>query len=568
MRTKREALRALVTVALASGAAAALGLARVHRAAPAPVRTIVASIRAEPRSFNRYVARDLTTTVVTYLTQASLVRVNHTTDRLEPELAASWDLLPDQRTYRLHLRPNVRFSDGMPFTADDVAFSFRAIYDPESGSLLADSLLVGGQPLAVTADDAKTVTIRFPAPFGPGLRILDGVPMLPRHRLAQALAAGTFASAWSVSTSPSEVAGLGPFRLVSYQPGQRLTFERNPLFWAAAGGGPAPTVDRMVLEIIPDQASESLRLQSGAIDFTESEIRASDYAAVKRATDAGTLRLSDLGVGLDGDLLWMNLKRTGVDDRPWLRTTEFRRAVSRAVDRDAFVRTVYLGAAVPGYTLVSPGNRDWYVDQPAPAFDVPHARERLASLGLADRNGDGLLEDAAGRPVRFALLTQGGNTSLERGAAFIRESLAHVGVTVDVVTLDAGALVDRIMSGAYDAAYFRLLTTDTDPTLNSDFWLTSGSAHVWNPTQRTPATEWEREIDRLMIDLSTTIDPARRKALFTDVQRIVAREVPALCFAFPRMSYAMNTRVAHATPAAFRPPVLWNPSAINLRPES
>ena len=83
--------------------------------------------------------------------------------------------------------------------------------------------------------------------------------------------------------------------------------------------------------------------------------------------------------------------------------------------------------------------------------------------------------------MHFTLLTQKGNTSLERGASVIRESLAHVGVRVDVVGLEVGALIQYMMSGNYEAAYFRLLTTDTDPALNSDFWLSSGSAHVWNP---------------------------------------------------------------------------------------
>lgn len=113
--------------------------------------------------------------------------------------------------------------------------------------------------------------------------------------------------------------------------------------------------------------------------------------------------------------------------------------------------------------------------------------------------------------------------------------------------------------------YFRLLTTDPDPALNADFWLSSGSAHVWNPSQRTPATRWESEIDGLMDQVSTTLDPGQRRALFAEVQRIMAREGPVLCFAFPRLAFAMTTRVTNATPAPFRPPVLWNPAVIGVR---
>ena len=88
---------------------------------------------------------------------------------------------------------------------------------------------------------------------------------------------------------------------------------------------------------------------------------------------------------------------------------------------------------------------------------------------------------------------------------------------------------------------------------------------MWNPGQRTPATAWETEIDRLMREVATSLDPARRKESFAAVQHIVAREVPVLCFAFPRFTVAVSSRVANPTPAPFRPPILWNADAIGVR---
>ncbi len=534
---------------------------------PPAGETLVASIRGEPRSFNRYTARDLTTVVITFLTQAGLVRIDHTTNRLEPELAESWELLPDHLTYRLKLRPGLRFSDGEPFSSDDVVFSFRAIYDKHGDSVLAETLQVRGEPLIVVAENATTVTIRFPSPFGPGLRLLDGVPMLPRHRLEPSLVRGQFGSAWRAATPPSEIAGLGPFLLRRYDPGERLVFDRNPLYWRREGGRRLPAVDHVVLEVVPDQAAEQLQLETGAIDLTQSELRPSDYAALRRAADRGRMTLTELGLGLDGDLFWFNLTSAKAKDARsrWLQHPAFRRAVAHAVNRDTFVDVVYFGAAVPGYTVVSPGNKEWHTDTPAPRYDVGEAKRLLASLSLSDRTADGTLHDREGVPVRFTLLTQKGNTSLERGAAVIRDSLAPLGIRVDVVELEVGALVQHLMKGDYDAAYFRLVTTDGDPALNLDFWLSSGSAHVWNPEQPHPSTEWEQRIDALMEQLSTTLDPPRRHELFADVQRIMAREMPALCFAFPRLWVAMGSRVTHATPAAFRPPVLWNPAVISMR---
>jgi len=530
-----------------------------------PTDTLVASIRAEPRSFNRYMARDLTTTVLTFLMHGALVRIDRVTNELQPELAARWELLPDQRTYRLQLRPNVRFSDGAAFSADDVVFSFRAIYDRAVGSVLADTLQVHGQPLTVTAEDAATVVIRFPSPFAPGLRMLDGVPIYPRHRLEPALAAGKFRAAWGPSAPPSDIAGLGPFTLRRYEPGQRLTFDRNPYYWQR--GDQRPRLAHLVLEVVTDQAAELLQLETGGIDLTQSELRPSDVPALKRAVAAGRVAVTDAGIGLDGDLFWLNLTSAKAKDSRsrWLQNSIFRRAIAQSIDRRAFVDTVYLGEAVAADSIVSPGNRLWHASARPPEYDVASARRLLGSLGLSDRNGDAMLEDADGHPVRFSLLTQKGNTSLERGASVIRDSLAHIGVQVDVVPLDVGALIDYVMRGNYDAAYFRLLTTDTDPALNLDFWLSSGSAHMWNPEQRAPATAWEAEIDALMEQVSTESNIDRRRELFVDVQRIMAREVPVLCFAFPRLPIAVNSRVVDGMPAPFRPPLLWNPAVIGVR---
>jgi peptide/nickel transport system substrate-binding protein len=182
-----------------------------------------------------------------------------------------------------------------------------------------------------------------------------------------------------------------------------------------------------------------------------------------------------------------------------------------------------------------------------------------------DQNRRGVRTDDAGTPARFTIITQTGNTSLERGAAFIRDALKEVGVQVDVVPLEVNALVARIMSRDYDAAYFRLLTSDTDPALNLDFWLSSGSAHVWNPEQAKPATEWERRIDGLMLEMSSTLDGDRRRRLFGEVQQIWAADLPVICFAFPRSWLAMNPRIRNATPALFRPPVLWNATMLGVR---
>jgi peptide/nickel transport system substrate-binding protein len=144
----------------------------------------------------------------------------------------------------------------------------------------------------------------------------------------------------------------------------------------------------------------------------------------------------------------------------------------------------------------------------------------------------------------------------------VHDDLAALGITVDVVGLDVGALVQRFLANNYDAVYFGVYETDTDPALQLDFWLSSGSAHLWNFGEKTPATRWEAQVDELMRRQVAEPDQAARKKLFDEVQRIFAEHLPVLRFVAPRIYVAMSARVSHATPALQRPQVLWNPEVL------
>jgi peptide/nickel transport system substrate-binding protein len=524
---------------------------------------IVASMRTEPRTFNRFMQRDTSTDLISNLTQAKLVRINRATQDVEPWLAESWTRSDDGLRYTVKLRQGVVFSDGQPFTADDVVFSFEAVYDAKTASTLADSLQTGGKKLTVTAIDPHTVVIAFAAPFAPGLRLLDNLPILPKHLLEPALRSGTFGSAWSLSTPPSELAGLGPFVLAEYVPGQRLVLNRNPRYFRKAGDGvQLPYLDGVTIEIVPDQNAELLRLAAGQLDMMTSEIAPEAYAAIKRAADEGRLHLLDLGVAYVADSFWVNLRpgALGADPRAaWLQKDELRRAISMAVDRKAFADTVFFGAGVPEYGPETEANKKWYwPGVPKTPHDPDGAKKILASIGLVDRNGDGVLEDSANRPARFTLLTQKGRPALERGSAVIRDELRKIGVVVDVVALDGNALIQRIVSAKYDAVYFNPDMSDTDPAITPDFWFSFGEAHFWNMAEKTPATEWERRIDELMTRQIASPEEAERTRLFIEVQKIFAEHLPVVYFAAPRVYVAASSRVTNLMPAVSKPQFLWS----------
>ena len=536
-----------------------------------PGGQLVVSVRGEPQSFNGFVKRDVSTALVTLLTQAPLVRVNRATGDLEPWLAESWTRSEDGLQYTVKLRPNVTFADGHPLRSDDVVFSLAAAYDEKNGSVIGDTLAVAGRHLVPTALDPLTVVITFPTPFGPGLRLLDNLVILPKHKLAAALSDGTFGRVWATGVPPGQMTGLGPFVLAEYAPGQRMVFTRNPRYFRKdLAGRPLPYLDRITADIVPEQDAEILRLQSGDLDMTSSEIRPEDYAPLLRSSGAGKISLLDLGPALDPESLWFNLNPAGFAGDPrasWIQRDELRQAISLAVDRQKFADTVYLGAAVPAFGPVTASNTKWYsTTLPRPASDPARAKALLASIGLLDRNGDGLVEDARGAPARFTVLTQKGQTALERGCVVLRDELKKIGLTVDVVPLERNAVIQKFLAGAgYDAVYFHVGTTDTDPAVNPDFWLSSGTAHVWNLMQKTPATPWERRIDELMAQQIASADEAERKRVFDEVQRIFAEHAPIVYFAAPKVFAAASARVMNLTPAVLRPQLLWSPDTLAVR---
>jgi peptide/nickel transport system substrate-binding protein len=540
-----------------------------------PVRggSLVVSSRSEPGTFNRFApnANSAATDLVTRLTQATLVRVNHATGETEPWLAERWTTTPDGRTVTFTLRDGVTFSDGVPFTSADVVFSFRVLYDPVVASVLASAIQVQGQPLQVRALDPRTVVVTLPAPFANAPALLDSVWIYPQHQLQSALDAHTFATAWGLSTPPGSMAGLGPFVLSEFVPGQRMTFARNPHYWRKdAAGAPLPYLDQLVVEIVKAQDTEITRLEAGTIDLmAQADLRASDISAARKLRDQGSAQLVDAGVSVDPNMLWFNLtpdaEQRDRTSKPYLHRVEFRQAISYAVDRDEIIKTIYLGAAVPISGAVTPGNRTWYSDA-APKYphDAARAKVLLAGLGLTDRNGDGMLEDSAGRPVGFSIVTQGSHAR-EKVATLLQAQLKQVGIAVDVIPLDVPAIFARWGKGDYETIYYGLLASSLDPALNLDFWLSSGSGHVWDPEQKAPATPWERQIDTLMQQQAIAPTLAERQRLFGDVQKIFGDNLPAITFVAPNVSIVMSRRVGGAAPGVLDPKILWQADTLYAR---
>jgi peptide/nickel transport system substrate-binding protein len=525
------------------------------------------SLRSEPTTYNRLLASKAAEQRITYLTQATLIRVNPVTSLIEPRLATAWTASPDGLTWTFTLRP-AQFSDGAPFTAADVVFTLQALYDKKVASPMTGAFLVNGQPLTARALSDHEVQVTFPSAYAPGVRMFDGLPILPAHKLSAALAAGTFNEAWRPSGNPADVVGLGPFALAAITPGQSIRFVRNPHYWATDDKGHAlPYLDEVDVNILPAQDAEMLRLESGDLDLVNDFIRPEDVAKLKSMADQHTAALIDAGISVDTSALWIDLapESKAAKTKPWLQREEFRLGLSAAIDRQAIVDAVYLGAGVPIGGPVTPGFGPWFrKDLPVPVHDVARAKALFAKAGLTDKTGDGVLRDASGKPARFTIMTQSGKTDRERTSALIADQLKAVGLTVDVVGLDPNALFARVSADDYDAMYYGTDTGGTDPVDSIELWLSSGGFHLWNMHEKTPATPWEAEIDNLMRQIVASANTDERQKLFGHVQQIFADHQPALYFAAPRVWTAASSRLQGVSASAIKPPVLWNVERLSM----
>lgn len=505
--------------------------------APGRGGVLVVGLPGEPHTWNRILATDQVTHTVTEQLHAGLVRINRLTQEVEPALAESWAFSDDGRLLTFKLRSGVRFSDGAPFTAEDVAFSFRALHDPRVASPLVETATLDGVPLIAEVVEPLVVRFRLPRRTAVVERLFDGLAILPRHRLASALEAGGLASAYGPGAPVESIVGLGPFVLERYVPGQRVVLKRNPYYWKKhLGGERLPFLDGILFEVVTDANASILRFRAGELDLLE-RIPAEDFLTLK-ASGRTDLRVIDVGEGLATEKLWFNLNsQAGAlasEKRGWFSEESFRRAVSLAIDRSSIVKGVYHGLASVAHGPVPGANTLWSNRELAPfAFDPRAARELLAGSGF--RNGaEGKLRDAKGRPVRFSLLTNSGNPLRQRTAALIQEDLARIGIEVDVVTRDFSEVVARFTRTLdYDAVLFAINFTDPDPSAQLPLWQSRSPHHVWHPSQSRPSTAWEARVDELMEKQMLALDPVERNRLFDEVQTLVVEHLPVMDLVVP-----------------------------------
>ena len=505
-------------------------------------------LHGEPKTFNPVLVDDEASENVRYLTGGVLIRLNRQSQALEPALATSWEISRDRRTITFHLRKDLHFSDGTPFTAEDVAYTMKLLMDPQTHSPTGDAFRSGEGSLEVRTPAAELAVITFPAPIAGLDRLFDQVAILSAH------------------SPKKEMAVLGPFFVSDYKPGSYVLLARNPNYWKRdTQGHVLPYLDSVRLDIQRNRDIELVRFRRGELQLIN-RLDAEQFERLRHDNPAAT---RNAGTGLDAEEFWFNESPTAPLSeykKAWFRMTEFRQAVSMAINRADLCRIVYGGYAKPAYGPVSPSNHFWFNSSLEDRkYDPKGALAMLAQAGFRYENE--VLKDSAGNRVEFNLITNSGNAAREKMSVMIQQDLLQVGIKVNVVTLDFPSLIERMTRTLdYDACLLGLVNTDLDPDSQMTVWLSSGENHQWNPNQKTPATSWEAEIDKLMKEQASARTDNERKAKFDRVQQIVAEQQPFIYLLNKDVLLAVSPALLGTAPVVLNPQAFWNAETLRLAP--
>lgn len=504
------------------------------------------TIGYDPKSFDPAKVDDIDSETVRYLTAGVLLRLNRLTQKMEPRLAESWNVSPDGRTITFRMRPGLRFSDGTALTAGDAAWSIQRVLLPATAAPVAEEFIAPAG-VKVDAPDVRTVIVHLPQRVIGISKVFDEIAIEPAERPSE----GRITS--------------GPFYLADYKRSQYVRLRRNPYYQLRDAGGVAlPRASGVLLRIVENPEEQIRLLERGESDLIDQ--LSPDYYELLRQKAPESVR--DLGPSLNTEQMWFNQSLAAplpAWEKAWFRNQAFRVAVSQAIHRDDIARLVYLGHATPAYSFISPANSAWYNRAlTAPHTDVAAARAGFMRAGF--RLHGQQLEDAAGHPVSFSILTNAGNDARLKMATLIQQDLAAVGIQVTVVTLDFPALIERLMKTQnYEACLLGLENVDIDPNEMMNIWLSSSPNHQWNPSEKTPATPWEAEIDKEMNLQATSRNAAVRKAAVDRVQQIVADQEPFIYLVYPDVLLAISPRLEGERPAVIEPELWWNVEDLRLR---
>jgi len=503
------------------------------------------SLTSAPQTFNYYGGIDAATFTIMTNVLDSLTEENPVTQEIEPGLASSWDFEDDGETVILYLREGVKWSDGEPFTADDVIFTMENLtLNPNAEANEVARYTIEGEVVEFSKVDDMTIRAELPAPFGPFMRMLSQAPIMPEHKLSEHVSEddpGAINEAWATDVDPEDIVGTGPFTLKDYVVDQRVILERNPHSWRYdPEGNQLPYVDELDYLIVRNSEVQLAQFQSGEIDSIS--ISGQDFTPLKQAeVDGADFRVfagSPVGPTPSPTHLSFNLDVEDEALQSAFREHKFRKAMEHLIDRERIIEEIYNTLAIKSGTPVVLTNEAFYnpeIEDIRRGYNPERAAELLDELGYVDENGDGYRQLDDGSQLEFDLTANVGADDHSDIAGLIQNSLEDVGIQVHLNLVEGGLVFDLGQAGDFQAM-LQAFGNQPDPQFRKAIWQPTGDLYYWHQSIKdddgNPIFEnmydWEEEVYHAFEAGQVTLDPDERRAHYDEWQRIYAEKLPVI----------------------------------------
>ncbi|UDM49130.1 ABC transporter substrate-binding protein [Cupriavidus sp. MP-37] len=337
--------------------------------------------------------------------------------KLKPALAQSWDISKDSKTLTFHLRPNVKWHDGKPFTSADVKWTLENVWK----KLHPRNQILFGKVTRVETPDALTVVLHFSEPSLAVLSSLNsnGAQVLPKH-----LYEGT-----DILNNPynNKPVGTGPFVFKEWSKGNYIVLERNPDYWDKG----KPYLDKIVFKVIPDASARAAALEKGEVQYAP--FNPVPLKDAQRLSQLPSLKLETRGYEWLSPWLFMDVNV----DRPYFKDVRVRQALAHAIDLNALNKVVWFGFGKPAVSpVVSTLGQFFNPNVPKYPYDPAKAEALLDAAGLK-RGADG-----SRLKIQIDYLPYGDD--YKRSAEYIKQALKRIGIDVTVRTQDTPSYTRRV----------------------------------------------------------------------------------------------------------------------------
>jgi peptide/nickel transport system substrate-binding protein len=476
-----------------------------------PNGKLILPLGGEPSILNPILSSDSASSAVEGTIFSGMVRIN---ERLEvvPDLASSWDVSDDGLTWTFHLRRNVKWHDGRPFTAEDVKFTFDSILNPKVNSVRRGDYIIDGVPIKFVVVDKHTVRAILPKPFAPFL-VEAGMSIIPRHLLS-----GKDINTAKFNRNPT---GTGPFKFKEWLSGDHVTVVRNDNYYLGK-----PHLAEIIFKTIPDANSRLVALKTGEID--QSDIPPKDYKAIRRVPGLNVFEYESLVYTYFG----FNLKSPLFSDK------RVRQALAHATNKDQLISLVLKGLGRAAYCPTSPVSWAYSNDVIKYEYDLEKARALLKESGW--RIGkDGLLEKN-GSKFEFTVLINQGNKQREKAAIILQQQWKKIGVKMDIRVMEWSAML-KIVDAPKDPKDFDAVIIGWSLGVDPD------ARSIWHSEEYPRGLNfvgYSNDVVDWLIDKGrTTMDKGERKSIYAKMNKIISDEQPYIFLWYPKSVVAVRDRV-------------------------